>query len=126
VQTPRRASEYSFKVSINWRLQFRIRICGDGFDPCVSLKEGQIVLDGTLTSGSNLEILPPRTLSDPNTRHPPNANPAAMAHIVSPTPTSNQTQAEAFAKTGAKSRAPNPSAVKKLRDPKAAASPKAT
>lgn len=55
--------------------------------------------------------------------YPPRASPAAIAHITSPTATSSQTQAEAFAKTGASARAPKPSAVKKLSDAAAAATP---
>ena len=58
--------------------------------------------------------------------HPSKASPAAIAHIVSPTPISSQTQAAGFEKTGASNRAPKPSAVKKLSDPKAAATPKAS
>jgi len=76
--------------------------------------------------GQPLEIPYSKTLSTRGTLQPPKASPRAIAHMVSPTPTSSQTQAAGLAKTGASPRAPNPSAAKKLSDPNAAATPKAS
>ena len=78
----------------------------------------------TLTPTANpLKFHASQTCPRVGTPHPPNASPAAMTHIVTPTPTSSQTQAAGLAKTGASNLAPNPSAVKKLREAQAAATP---